>query len=178
VIAASGQSSQLQVPFEAASGVYQLALESATQEGTVDRWTVPVTVRDASPALFVDGEGTPLLLDAASGLVLDPAVAVHAGALVQILATGLGRVTPDWPTGVPAPLDAPPAVRGSVSAYLDGTPVQVTRATLAPGYVGYYIVELKIPSILNRGVSELRILMNGEESNRVKLYLEPDRALQ
>jgi uncharacterized protein (TIGR03437 family) len=64
-----------------------------------------------------------------------------------------------------------------VTAYLDGTPVQVTRATLAPGYVGYYVVELQIPSIVNRGTSELRILMNGEESNRVKLYLEPDRAL-
>jgi len=173
VLAANGQSSQLQVPFEAATGNYQIALEGATA-----RWSVPLTVRDASPALFVDGEGAPLLLDSASGLVLDPNVAVHAGALVQILATGLGKVTPDWPSGVPAPLDSPPAVRGAISAYLDGTPVQVTRATLAPGYVGYYIVELQIPSILNRGASELRILMNGEESNRVKLYLEPDRALQ
>ena len=173
VIAASAQSSQLQVPFEASAGVYQISLE-----GTAERWTVPLTVRDAAPAIFVDAEGAPLLLDAASGLVLDPNVAVRAGSLVQILATGLGKVTPDWATGVPAPLDSPPAVRGTVTAYLDGTPVQVTRATLAPGYVGYYIVEMQIPSILNRGTSELRVLMNGEESNRVKLYLEPDRALQ
>ena len=173
VIAASAQSSQLQVPFEASAGVYQISLE-----GMAERWTVPLTVRDAAPAIFVDAEGAPLLLDAASSLVLDPNVAIHAGSLVQILATGLGKVTPDWATGVPAPLDSPPAVRGTVTAYLDGTPVQVTRATLAPGYVGYYIVELQIPSILNRGTSELRVLMNGEESNRVKLYLEPDRALQ
>lgn len=173
VIVANDQTSQLQVPFEASSGVYQVTLQGAS-----DKWTVPLTVRDASPALFVDSEGSPLLLDSASGLVLDPNVAVHAGALVQVLATGLGKVSPDWPSGVPAPLDSPPSVRGSIFAYLDGTPVQVTRATLAPGYVGYYIVELQIPSILNRGASELRILMNGEESNRVKLYLEPDRALQ
>jgi uncharacterized protein (TIGR03437 family) len=173
VLAAGVQSSQLQVPFEAAPGVFQLALE-----GAGDRWTLPLTVRDASPAIFVDGEGAPLLLDAASGLVVDPTVAIHAGSAVQIMATGLGKVTPDWATGVPAPLDSPPAVKGTVTAWLDGTPVQVLRATLAPGYVGYYIVELQIPAIVNRGTSELRIQMNGEESNRVKLYLEPDRAAQ
>ena len=36
------------------------------------------------------------------------------------------------------------------------------------------MVELEIPAIVNRGASELRLVMNGEESNRVKLYLEPD----
>jgi uncharacterized protein (TIGR03437 family) len=173
VLAATAQGSQLQVPFEAPTGVLDVALE-----GAAGRWTVPLTVHEASPAIFVDAEGAPLLLDSASGLVVDPGVAIHAGSLIQILATGLGKVTPDWTTGSPAPLDSPPSVRGTVTAYLDGTPVQVTRATLAPGYVGYYIVELQIPPIVNRGTSELRILMNGEESNRVKLYLEPDRALQ
>lgn len=170
VLASNVQNSQLQVPFEAAPGVFLLSLQGAN-----DRWTVPVTVRDASPAIFVDGEGAPLLLDASSGLVLDTNVAVHAGSIIQILATGLGKVTPDWATGVPAPLDSPPAVKGTVTVYLDGTQLQVTKATLAPGYVGYYIVEMQIPAIVNRGTSELRILMNGEESNRVKLYLESDR---
>ena len=172
VLAANNQSSQMQVPFEAATGVFQLSLE-----GSTERWTIPVTVRDASPAIFVDAEGAPLLLDAASGLVMDTNIAVRAGSVVQILATGLGKVTPDWITGIPAPLDSPPLVKGVVTAYLEGTPVQVTKATLAPGYVGYYIVELQIPAIVNRGAGELRILMNGDESNRVKLYLEPDRAL-
>jgi len=171
VLAASAQSSQLQVPFESAAGIFQLALE-----GEAGRWTLPVTVKEAAPAIFVDGEGAPLLLDSESGLVLDPSLAVRAGSSIQILTTGLGKVTPDWPTGVPAPLDSPPAVRGTVTAFLDGIPVEVTRATLAPGYVGYYTVELRIPAVVNRGVSDLRIVMNGEESNRVKLFLEPDRA--
>jgi uncharacterized protein (TIGR03437 family) len=173
VIAASDQSSQLQVPFDAGAGNSIVVLDGAR-----DSWSVPVSIKDASPAIFVDAEGAPLILDAASGLVVDPKVAVRAGSLVEVLATGLGKVTPDWPAGVPAPLDGVPSVRGTVTAFLDGTPVQVARATLAPGYVGYYIVELQIPSIVNRGTSELRIVMNGEESNRVKLYLEPDLALQ
>jgi uncharacterized protein (TIGR03437 family) len=168
VLASSDQSSQLQVPFEAASGTFALTLEGAT-----DRWSVPLTVQDTAPAIFVDAEGAPLILDASSGLVVDPKLAVYAGSTVQILATGLGKVTPEWPTGEPAPLDTPPAVAGTVTAFLDGRPIDVTRAVLAPGYVGYYIVELQIPAIVNRGASDLRFVMNGVESNRVKLSLEP-----
>jgi uncharacterized protein (TIGR03437 family) len=168
VLAASDQSSQLQVPFEASSGTFSLTLEGAT-----DRWSVPLTVQDAAPAIFVDAEGAPLILDASSGLVVDPKLAVYAGTSVQILATGLGKVIPEWRTGEPAPADTPPAVAGTVTAFLDGRPIEVTRAVLAPGYVGYYMVELQIPAIVNRGASELRIVMNGAESNRVKLSLEP-----
>jgi uncharacterized protein (TIGR03437 family) len=173
VIASSRESSQLQVPFDATPGGFFLSLQGAGEQ-----WTVPLTVKDAAPAIFVDADGAPLILDADSGLVVDPGIAVHAGSTVQVLATGLGRVTPDWPTGVPAPLDSPPAVAAPVTAFLDGSPVPVTRATLAPGYVGYYIVELRIPPIVNQGTGELRIVMNGEESDRVKLYLESDLALR
>jgi uncharacterized protein (TIGR03437 family) len=171
VIAASPRSTQLQVPFEAESGTYSVALLAAGE-----RWTAPLTVKDAAPAIFVDADGAPLLLDAGSGLNLDPNAAVRAASTVQLLATGLGKVSPEWPTGVPAPLDAPPAVSATVTAFLDGSPVKVTKATLAPGYVGYYVIELQLPAIVNRGASELRVVMNGEESNRVKLYLEPDLA--
>jgi uncharacterized protein (TIGR03437 family) len=172
VIAASDTSSQLQVPFEAATGLFRISLQ-----GAGDRWTVPLNVKEASPAIFVNDEGSPLILDSLSGFVMDTRTGIHAGTSIQVMATGLGKVTPDWPTGVPAPLDSPPSVRGVVTAFLDGTPVQVTSATLAPGYVGYYMVELQIPSIVNKGASELRIVMNGEESNRVKLYLDSDAAL-
>jgi uncharacterized protein (TIGR03437 family) len=173
VIASAELSSQLQVPFESPAGVFSISLQSATEQ-----WTVPLTVKDASPAIFVDPDGVPLILDASSGFVIDSKVGIHAGSSIQVMATGLGKVTPDWPTGVPAPFDAPPAVRGAVAAFLDGMPVTVNRATLAPGYVGYYLVELQIPAIVNKGASELRIVMNGEESNRVKLYLDADLAQQ
>ncbi len=56
------------------AGTFSLALEGAT-----DRWSVPLTVQDAAPAIFVDADGAPLVLDASSGLVLDPKLAVYAG---------------------------------------------------------------------------------------------------
>ncbi len=168
VLLPSDQSSQLQVPFEVSPGIQQLAVQ--LEGGGV--WTAPLNVKEAAPAIFVDSNGMPMIQDAASGLVLDAGSAVRGGTLIQVLATGLGRVSPEWPTGVAAPVDSPPTVVAPVTAFLDGTPVKVTRATLAPTLVGNYLVELQIPAAVNRGASELRIVVNGEESNRVRLFLE------
>ena len=90
----------------------------------------------------------------------------------QALATGLGLVTPDWPTGLAAPLANPPRVVAPVRAYLDGAPVEVSQATLAPGYVGFYLVEIQLPRITNAGSSDLVIEAEGQQSNHVRLYLQ------
>ncbi|HVY92324.1 MAG TPA: hypothetical protein VHA14_06235 [Bryobacteraceae bacterium] len=168
VLLSSDQSSQLQVPFEVTPGTFQLAVQRA--DGGL--WIAPLNIKQASPAIFVDTDGAPMVLDAASGFLLDSGTPIKAGSTIQVLATGLGRVTPDWPAGVPAPVDSPPSVIAPVTAFLDGAPIHVTRATLAPGYAGTYLVEMQIPAIVNRGASELRIVVNGEESNRVKLWLD------
>jgi uncharacterized protein (TIGR03437 family) len=60
-----------------------------------------------------------------------------------------------------------------MKAFVDRAPVAVTRATLAEGYVGLYLIELQIPSIVNAGPAELFISADGQESNRVQIYLEP-----
>ena len=36
----------------------------------------------------------------------------------------------------------------TVRAFLDREPIEVTRATLAPGYVGMYLVEVQLPVIV------------------------------
>jgi len=104
---------------------------------------------------------------------LDAGNTAHSNARIQVLSTGLGRVKPDWATGIPAPLENPPAVVATVRAYLDGAPVAVTRATLAPGYVGFYLIELQVPAVVNSGPADLYLTAEGHESNHVRLYLEP-----
>jgi hypothetical protein len=49
----------------------------------------------------------------------------------------------------------------------------VSRAVLAPGYVGFYLVEIEIPPIVNYGPSELYVEASGRESNRVRIVVEP-----
>jgi uncharacterized protein (TIGR03437 family) len=168
VLAASDLDSQVQVPFEATGPSVALALR--TGSGAV---SVPLPVLPVSPAIFVGRDGAPMVLDSDSELLLDGRNPARSHTRIQIFATGLGRVRPDWPTGLAAPLDGPPQVVAEVRAFLDRTPVQVTRATLAPGYVGFYVVEVQLPAAVNAGQAELYITAGGQESNRVSLLIEP-----
>jgi uncharacterized protein (TIGR03437 family) len=169
VLAVTDTESQVQIPFEARGDTLALAVESAS-----GRRVLPgLPLRAAAPAIFVDRDGSPMLLDADSGVLLDGMRPARSRARIQILATGLGRVTPEWPTGAPAPLDNPPQVAAKVQAWLDRSPVEVTRAVLAPGYVGFYLIEIEIPKIVNYGPAELYIEAEGQASNRVRMYVEP-----
>jgi uncharacterized protein (TIGR03437 family) len=73
---------------------------------------------------------------------------------------------------MPAPQDNPPAVAASIHAYLNGSEIPVSRATLAPGYIGFYVVEVQLPTLNNAGVNELYITAGGVESNRVPIVIE------
>jgi len=168
VLAAADGESQIQVPFEAAGP--QVSLELDTPSGSR---TLGVAVQPVSPAILVGRDGTPALFDADTGLPLDGRNAAHSNGRMQIMVTGLGKVRPSWPAGVPAPLESPPVVEASVKAFLNGTALQVTRASLAGLYVGLYIVEVQLPAVTNLGTSSLYISADGQESNRVQVLLEP-----
>ncbi len=167
VLDASGASSQIQVPFEAKGDVVALSLNAS-----MGRFTVGLPLKAVSPAIFIDSEGAPLILDASTGVLLDSSKPAHSSGRIQVLATGLGQVTPDWPTGLAAPLNDPPRVVAQIRAYLDGVPVEVTQSTLAPGYVGFYLVEIQLPRIVNAGSSDLVVEAEGQQSNHVRLYLQ------
>jgi uncharacterized protein (TIGR03437 family) len=172
VLAAGDSESQIQVPFEATGSSLRLALLAAAADGSITRREIDLALRATSPAIFLDKEGAPMVLDADRGLLLDAGTPARAGSRIQILATGLGKVTPDWPTGLAAPLDNPPAVVAPVRVFVDRSPVEVTAATLASGYAGFYLVEVQLPEIVNAGPAELYIEVGGQASGRVSLLLE------
>lgn len=168
VLAASDAESQIQVPFDASGTSLSLALE--TGRGS---FRFPLPLQPVSPAIFVARDGTPMLLDADSGLMLDVHNTARSGARIQVLTTGLGKVRPDWPTGLPAPLENAPSVIANVRVWLDRAPLEATRAVLAPGYVGFYLVEFQLPALVNAGPAELYVTADRQESNRVRIFLEP-----
>ncbi len=168
VLASRQGESQIQVPFEAAGSRLDLALET-----TRGSHRVGVPLEEVSPAIFIDAAGAPLLLDAGGGAMLDASRPARAASQVLVLTTGLGRVRPDWPTGLAAPLQDPPATVVPVAAYLDGAPLRVVAATLAGGYIGVYVVQIELPAVLNSGTGELAIGAGGKLSNKVRIFLEP-----
>lgn len=172
VLAADDTESQVQLPYDLAGNSVVVSLNS-----TGGRIQVGLPVAPASPSIFVDREGNPLITSADSGLMLDAGTPATSNARIQVLATGLGKVTPSWPAGLAGPLQDPPRVIAPIRAWLDREPLQVLRATLAPGYAGVYLIELQLPSIVNRGAAELYISASGGagdlDSNRVRIWLEP-----
>jgi uncharacterized protein (TIGR03437 family) len=168
VLDASARASQIQVPFGVKGNTVSLSLEAAA-----GHLTFGLPLQSVAPAIFVDPEGTPLIMDADTGILLDASKPAHSNTRIQILATGLGRVKPEWPTGLAAPLAGPPRVAATVGAYLEHAPLEVTQATLAPGYIGFYLIEIQLPKIVNSGAAELFIEAEAQPSNRVRLYIQP-----
>jgi uncharacterized protein (TIGR03437 family) len=167
ILDSTDSASQIQVPFDAKGAAVSLDLEAPS-----GAMTLGLTLQSVSPAIFVNPDGSPWILDAESGVLLDSSKPARAKSRIQILATGLGQVTPDWPAGVAAPLSDPPRVQANIRVYLDRIPLEVTRATLAPGYIGSYIVEAALPAIVNNGPAELSVEADGQLSNRVRIYVQ------
>jgi uncharacterized protein (TIGR03437 family) len=169
VLATTDTESQIQIPYSASGSSISLSLAplAGREIGTL----LPLAA--TSPGILVAVDGSPFLRDANSGTMLDASNPAHPRGRIQILATGLGRVNPDWPAGKPAPADDPPTVAAPVTAYLNGNPVQVTRQVLAPGYTGFYLVEIELPKLVNYGPAQLSIEAGGHASNPVRVYIEP-----
>ena len=67
VLAADDSESQVQIPFEARGNTLSLALDGANGR----RMLAPLPLEPAAPVIFVDRDGSPMLLDADSGVMLD-----------------------------------------------------------------------------------------------------------
>ncbi len=168
VLPSTATETHIQLPYDLTGTGVSLSFLAANQ-----RISLGLPLQPSSPAIFIDPDGSPLALDGETGVLLDSQNPARAGSAVQILLSGLGRVTPDWPAGQPAPVENQPRVVADVKAFLDGTPLEVLRATLAPGYVGFYLVEVRLPAIVNRGASEFVVEAGNVLSNRVRLLIEP-----
>jgi uncharacterized protein (TIGR03437 family) len=165
ILAAQEAETQIQLPYALTGDRVEIEVGIAQRRLSYAR-----TLKPASPAIMVASDGAPMVLDAESGLQVDTVNTARGGMKLQILMSGLGRVVPDWPVGMAAPLADAPRVASPVRVFLDGVELAVERATLAPGYIGYYLVEVRLPEFLPAGALELSVEASGERSNRVRLY--------
>jgi uncharacterized protein (TIGR03437 family) len=162
ILSASDDESQLQIPYDAPLGAPALDLAGPGHNLRLDLDFAPT-----APAIFTDRDGAPLLLDAATGELLEPSTPLRSGMRVQILLTGLGRVEPSWPAGLAAPDQNPPRVVAPVRVWLNGQTLEVSRAELASGYVGFYAVETKLPPVVDTGLAQLRVEAAGRYSQPI-----------
>jgi uncharacterized protein (TIGR03437 family) len=165
ILSAASEESQVQIPFDATAAARQLEFNDANGAS----WKLDLELANVAPAIFVDRDGSPLVLDAESGELIDAARPLRAGMRIVILMTGLGKVSPEWPEGKAVPAENPPRVEAPVRVWLNGITLEVLKAELAPGYVGFYAVETRLPAVVDEGAAPLTVEAGGRYSNTILL---------
>jgi uncharacterized protein (TIGR03437 family) len=107
-----------------------------------------------------------------------PSAPARVEDFIAIFATGLGPVDSAVAAGEPAPLDRPSALLSDIQVAIGDVFGEVQFAGLAPGYVGLYQVNTRIPSFAPTGDQvPVRLLVrfpSGQiaESNTVTIAIE------
>ncbi len=134
-----------------------------------------VEVAPQAPVIFLAPAVSP-----SAGAVLNPDGSLNApenpapaAAVIQIFATGLGAVEPALESGRPAPADGP-LLRAAapVSALVAGREAEVLFAGPAPGLVGVYQVNVRLPADLAAGAVPLSLRAGEALSNTVTVVVE------
>ena len=92
-----------------------------------------------------------------NGRLVDASNPILPGDSITVLALGLGLVTPVWQTGQPAPANAP-VVAITPRLLIGQRSVQIDSATLAPGLVGVYQLNARIPDDLRDSSTDVTLL--------------------
>ena len=126
--------------------------------GLFNGCSVVIAIFGRNPYFFTDNSGNAIFIHQDfSGLVTSQSPA-QRGEVVTAYTLGLGGVTPSVATGVPTPLDQLYPLNWPFACYQglasqDGPPLDVLFAGLAPGMIGIYQVNIRMPDPLPSSTS-------------------------
>lgn len=147
------------VPLEAAPGPAEIVVN--TRAGS--SLPVPVNLLNVAPAVFVMPGGLGAAAVAGTGQLTSERPAA-GGEVLEIYATGLGAVRLNAATGLAETAEP-------VAATIGGAPAPVLFSGLAPGWMGLYRVNVRVPAGLPPGPRPLRLSASGVPANEVLVVL-------
>jgi uncharacterized protein (TIGR03437 family) len=151
-----------QMPFELTAGRITLTVRS--RDAAKASASVAVTVSAAAPAVFtVDGKQAALFHADDFALVTPQDPGKRDKDLI-LFATGLGRTTLAVASGAAAG-SSPLAAVSNVSVTIGGHPMIVSWAGLAPGFVGLYQINIRVPGDRVQGDALPVVVSVGSTSN-------------
>jgi uncharacterized protein (TIGR03437 family) len=170
-----------QVPFEAS--LAKAATLSLSYGSPFAGCSVSIPISARTPSFVEDNKYNTIFVHQRTRTRVTSLAPAYAGEVVTGYALGLGGVTPPVPTGVPTPsdrlypLDAPFACYQG-SADHAGAPLDVPFAGLAPGMIGIYQVNIRMPDPLSGNYLALNCGTPGNPYERagVILPVRPGRA--
>jgi uncharacterized protein (TIGR03437 family) len=138
---------------------------------------VQVDVAPAQPAVFTTGtESRGNIFRVRGGgqpVPVAPGNPARAGDILLIFASGLGETTPPVPAGTQAPQAPLSAVSEQTIVDIGGVEAPVESAVLAPGFVGLYQVNARMPGGVAAGNAvPVRITVAGQTSPPVTIAVE------
>ena len=161
-----------QVPFEATGSSVPMVVVSNGVPGP----EVMVQVEAAAPGIFTavpggSGPGAILNEDFSPNSAENPAA---VGSVVQIFATGLGATDPPLATGQTGASAPPLNLTAMVPVVMiGGAPAEVLFSGMAPGFVGLYQVNARVPAATPAGDEvPLEIEIGEGSSNTVTLAVD------
>lgn len=153
-----------QVPFELLG---RASADLVVRRNGVSSTPVRVSLSNAHPGIFTSGGGSGAVLHASTNEPVTVANPARQGEVVSVYATGLGAVSNPPPSGAPALSDPVSVTVNGATATVSGRPAVVLFSGLAPGFVGVYQVNLRIPEATPIGNATLVITSQGVSSQPV-----------
>jgi len=132
------------VPYDLTAGVVNVYVARQNVAGPV----VAIQLNATAPGLF-PWDGNEVIAIHLNGTLISPSAPAHAGEIVVIYATGLGRTSPDTSSGHIVGSAATIVAAAQMQVLLNGTAcsaASVLYAGLAPGFAGLYQINLVLPT--------------------------------
>jgi len=141
--------------------------------GSLQTNEVEVAVASTSPAIYTTnlaGTGQATATNA-DGTANSKTNAAAKGSSITVYANGLGVTDPATGPGYPAPSEPTLTPVAAISARIGGVAAELKKATLAPGQIGVYALELTVPNSVKTGTAEV-IITSGETSSQNGVTIE------
>lgn len=155
-----------QLPFQAEGNVTMVL---RTPGGVSDNYNL--TILPTAPSIFrselAPGFTAPLVVRTANWQVVTASNPVRQNDELTIYLTGMGKVTPEVPAGIPAPGDPAPSVLTQPVVELAGRGLFVDFAGLVPNQIGVYEIRVKVPWGVPKGLSQPLKIEQGSFSTTV-----------
>jgi uncharacterized protein (TIGR03437 family) len=162
-----------QVPWELSN---ETSVQAVVVRNGAASLPVPVALSAASPGIFLIRENVGVVVNAATGQLVDQQSGIGRGGALVVYASGLGAVNGSVVTGAPASSVELEPTRQPVEALLEVAgqvvPLSVLFAGSAPGFIGVNQVNVLIPSSAPTGTASFRLRTNGAESNSVLIAVQ------
>jgi uncharacterized protein (TIGR03437 family) len=154
-----------QVPFEVAG--LSSAPVTVTRNGRASA-AVNAAVLAAQPAVYRDAAGNGIAVHILDYSQVTAARPLVPGEQAFLYASGLGRVLNPPATGSAAPAAPGGQTAGLVRVMVAGIEAETPYAGLAPGFVGVYQVNFRVPDNAPSGLADVQVSVEGSTSAAVK----------